>query len=143
MTPSTRPLAALATALLLAGCSAGSDGGGSAGDGSEARPRPSLAPADDDTPRTGPAKAKAGTWYPYDLFTHCGVTTMKFSGQWWRLTTLRTDLDSHVAGNRVEWGGNYTPGYVQLESAGVAVFETAGQPPLVFEPAAEPTTPCK
>ncbi|MEV6651934.1 hypothetical protein [Streptomyces sp. NPDC051219] len=150
MTYTTGRLAALAlgAALLLAGCS-GPNGGGPGEDapgerdGSEARPRPALAQADDSAPRTGPAKARIGTWYPYDLFSHCGISTMKFSGQWWRLTTLRTDLDSQVAGDPVDWGENYTPGYIQLESAKVAVFEAAGHPPLMFAPGAEPTTPCK
>jgi hypothetical protein len=105
--------------------------------------RPAPGRPDTDSPRTGPADPKPGVWYPYDLYTHCGIGTLTFAGKYWGLRQMRTDMESGVAGPRVEWSGDYTPGYIQLEAEKVAVFETAGQPPLTFTPVAAPTILCK
>ncbi|MGG8405684.1 hypothetical protein ACM614_03355, partial [Streptomyces sp. 12297] len=105
--------------------------------------RPAPAPADLDAPRTGPAAPKPGTWYPYDLYTHCGIGTLTFAGKYWGLRQMRTDLEAEVAGPRIEWSDGYTPGYIVLESEKVVVFETAGQPPLAFTPVAAPTILCR
>ncbi|MFJ5551776.1 hypothetical protein [Streptomyces sp. NPDC093225] len=154
-----RPLRRLAPLLLgfalaAAGCAGTADASSAAG--TSVRPatgtvsddrgddgRPAPGPVNRDDPADGPASATVGTWYRFDLYTHCGVSTLKFSGRYWRLIQMRTDIESDVAGPRVDWGQDYTPGYVQLESDRVAVFETAGQPPLVFEPTTSPVMLCK
>ncbi|MFJ6939661.1 hypothetical protein [Streptomyces sp. NPDC101132] len=130
----------LAGALALTGCSVA----GAAPNGPDAEdPLPAPGKVDHDRPATGPAEAKPGTWYRYDLYTHCGISTLKFSGKNWRLLQIRTDLESNVKGPRVDWTADYTPGYAQLESDRVVVFETAGQPPLAFEPGTGPGLACK
>ncbi|MFI8100840.1 hypothetical protein [Streptomyces sp. NPDC086023] len=131
----------LAAALTLTGCSAVAEAGTNGPDAEDPLPAPGA--VDRDKPAQGPAQAKPGTWYRFDLFTHCGISTLKFSGRYWRLIQIRTDLDSNVKGPRVDWTADYTPGYVQLESDKVAVFETAGQPPLAFEPGTGPGLLCK
>ncbi|MFE9257748.1 hypothetical protein [Streptomyces sp. NPDC006879] len=153
-----RPVAsfALLAALALTGCTA-------AAQSMEASDALLLGPAttatvtattaDDDLPaptvpdpdalRTGPPEATIGRWYPYDLPTHCGIGNLEFSGRWWRLSQIRTGLAAGVDGPRIEWGDPRTPGYIRLESDRVAVFETAGQPPLVFEPVEAPTYRCR
>ncbi|MCB5169997.1 hypothetical protein LG634_34995 [Streptomyces bambusae] len=142
------PLAALL--LALTGCTTAAEATAGTVTGSRPTaavtadgPKPAPGRADVDEPRTGPAVPKPGTWYPYDLYTHCGIGTLTFGGKYWELRQMRTDIDAEVAGPRVEWGDLYTPGYIQLESAEMVVFETGGQPPLTFVPVAAPTTLCK
>ncbi|MEV7415883.1 hypothetical protein [Streptomyces sp. NPDC089919] len=137
----------LVAALAVTGCATAAQAGtaeGSSADGSAGEERPAPGAVDPDQPQQGPDRAVVGTWYRFDLFTHCGISTLKFSGRYWRLVQIRTDFPSEVAGPRVDWTArDYAPGYVQLESDQVAVFETAGQPPLAFEPAQGPGLACK
>ncbi|MCZ2524775.1 hypothetical protein [Streptomyces sp. HB2AG] len=122
----------LLAALLLAGCSVLPNGSSDS---------PSLsAPGDPDpdNPHTGPKHPKTGQWYRYDMYTHCGIGTVRFADRWWKVSTIHTDIDSDVAGGRVDWSYDYTPGYMQLSSDGTVVFQTAGQPPITFVPGDEP-----
>ncbi len=92
---------------------------------------------DDADPVEGPKKPKPGTWYPYDLFSHCGVEAARFAGKSWILRTVRTDLTSPVpldknAGRHDSF--NFMAGYIQLQEPDLAVFVSSHLPPLEFVP---------
>ncbi|MBC9714974.1 hypothetical protein H9Y04_20705 [Streptomyces sp. TRM66268-LWL] len=139
---------ALPAVLLFVGCADNEPASPGTALGAERTgPAPSTYPADQETlpPRTGddnapvqgPERPKAGTWYPHDLFSHCGVESTRFAGKTWILRTVRTDLTSPVpldedSGRHNTF--NYMAGYIQLQDPGMAVFVSAHLPPLEFVP---------
>ncbi|MER7761071.1 hypothetical protein [Streptomyces sp. NPDC097619] len=131
---------ALALLLALTGCAGAVASPRPVAAGEE---RPALGAPDADHPRRGPAAPRQGTWYPYDLYTHCGVGNLTFGGRHWELSRLRTDVDSGVDGPRADRKANETAGWITLESSDVVVFEAAGLPPMEFRPVEAIRFACK
>ncbi|MBC9714970.1 hypothetical protein H9Y04_20685 [Streptomyces sp. TRM66268-LWL] len=123
----------LPAALLLTGCatSAATQTQGAAG--SE-----TLLPAreadENRKPVKPPAKAEIGQWYPHDFTSHCGLHSTEFAARTWLLRTVRTDLPSPVEKGTWSVAKEVFAGYMQLESADLAVFASVELPPIELVP---------
>ncbi|WP_199546483.1 hypothetical protein [Streptomyces sp. N35] len=140
---------ALPAALLLAGCADNPTGTPGTSLGAErARSTPTSYPGDEETlpprkpaddldPVQGPDNPRTGTWYPHDLFSHCGAESTRFAGKSWILRAVRTDLASPVppdknAGRHTSF--NFMAGYIQLQEDDLVMFVSSQLPPLEFVP---------
>ncbi|MFI6938823.1 hypothetical protein ACIBI4_06095 [Streptomyces sp. NPDC050418] len=137
----------LPAALLFTACEDGGDSrSGSALSAERVRSAPTTFPAGDETlpprepaedgnPVRGPKRPRPDTWYPHDFFAHCGLTSTEFAGRTWILQTVHTDLTSPVPYEAATGrSSNYVHGYIQLAGKDLAVFVSAGLPPLDLVP---------
>jgi hypothetical protein len=169
--PVVGALAGLASAAVLAagGCAASGAAGaaGAAGTtgaagatgatGGEASPRverqaPAQAlvePADGDNPRTGPADAKVGETYPFDLFTQCGIDFAEFDGRTWRAEAPLPAPAPKANPDGVMAFTGYTAGTMTLMDDSTAYFladlryTDLAEPLVVFTPASGEPEACR
>ncbi len=84
--------------------------------------------------------AEIGVWYPFDLYTHCGIHGADVAGVWFAVDPpLPQDPNGPPAG----WDDPYQRGTLRLESADEAVFrDDAGHEITLRAAESERPPPC-
>jgi hypothetical protein len=83
--------------------------------------------------------AEIGVWYPFDLYTHCGIHGADVAGVWFAADPPLVDEFGPPAG----WDDPYQRGTLRLESADEAVFrDDAGHEISLRTAEAERPPPC-
>jgi hypothetical protein len=154
-TAATLAMAGLAAAGLLAAAGCASPGAAGAAGGESPRverqaPAQALVePADGDNPRTGPANAKVGETYPFDLFTQCGIDFAEFDGRTWRSEVPLPAPSPKVNPEGVMAFTGYTAGTMTLMDDATAYFladlryTDLAEPLVVFKPATGEPAACR
>jgi hypothetical protein len=84
--------------------------------------------------------AEIGVWYPFDLYTHCGIHGADVAGVWF---AADPPLVQVPAGPPPGWGDPYQRGTLRLESADEAVFrDDAGHEISLRAAESERPPPC-
>ena len=83
--------------------------------------------------------AEIGVWYPFDLYTHCGIIGADVAGVWFAADPPQVDEFGPPAG----WDDPYQRGTLRLESADRAVFrDDAGHEVRLRAAESERPPPC-
>ncbi|BBC34141.1 hypothetical protein SGFS_054350 [Streptomyces graminofaciens] len=127
----------LSAGLLLAGCSSSSDDPGDNGDG-PTLPARTVAK---DKWQEGPAEPKQHKPYPYDIYTHCGIKSVRFGGRWWVLDSVIPGPEQ-VKGEPPSQDSQKLAGYMTLIGPDTANFDAAGMPTMQFIPTKDEPPSC-
>lgn len=101
--------------------------------------------------RTGPAGPQVGISYKFNLYTHCGISTARFSGRDWQATAPRPEPARRTGPDGSVHYSGYTAGTMTLVAHDLLRFvvtdpEAVGQGQSVdFTPlpvATQPPPPC-
>jgi hypothetical protein len=83
--------------------------------------------------------AEVGIWYPFDLYTHCGIVGADVAGVWFAADPPQVDEFGPPAG----WDDPYQRGALRLETADQAVFrDDAGHELSLRAAESERPPPC-